>query len=107
MTLLDFLAPKTDTHKNLRTSHMVAEQMPCSHDGALSDMASAEDFVQALTDAMTTRAHLKFDQQSLGRPEISIGMDTDWPTWSFVVRPCSDSISLIIADRLAAARIDD
>ena len=56
---------------------------------------------------MTTRAHLKFDQQSLGRPEIFIGMDTDWPTWSFVVRPYSDSISPVIAERFSAVRIDD
>ena len=32
----------------------------------------------------------QFDQRSLGRLEAFFGSGTNWPTWSFVVRPCLD-----------------
>ena len=49
-------------------------------------MTSEEDLVQVLISAMIIKAQPQFYQRSLGRPETLLGLDTDWPTWSFVVR---------------------
>ena len=64
-----------------------------------------EDLVQALTSAMTIRAQPEFDQRSPRRPAAFSGVDTGWPSWSFVVVSYLDSISPIAPDKLAAAQV--
>ena len=51
------------------------------------------------------RPQPQFDQRPRGRLEAFSGLDTVWPAWSFEVRPYSDSISLIAADKCCAAEV--